>query len=66
MLDTTLLYILPLCIFILALARKLRKPGLPYPPGPKGYPVLGNVLDLSASIPIWESLASLANCQRMS
>ena len=65
MLDTILLYTLPLCIFILALARKWRKHGLPYPPGPKGYPILGNVLDLPASIPIWESLTSLANCQRM-
>ena len=65
MLDTTLLYTLLLCVFILVLARKRRKHGLPYPPGPKGYPLLGNALDLPASIPIWENLTSLAGYRRM-
>ena len=47
-------------LVILVIVRKWKRPSLPYPPGPKGYPILGNVLDLSMSVPIWESLASLA------
>ena len=31
----------------------------PYPPGPKGYPVIGNVLD-SPKNPIWEGFAVMA------
>jgi len=61
MLDTPVLGLLLLfCISVLAF-RKWRKTTFSYPPGPKGYPILGNVLDLSQSVPFWESLASLAN-----
>ena len=49
------------CILVLILARRWRKPALPYPPGPKGYPILGNALDLPTSIPICENFVSLAN-----
>jgi len=38
---------------------------LPNPPGPKGYPIFGNVLDLPMNAPIWESLTTLANLQGM-
>ena len=65
MLDFSVLYPLLLCVPILFLARRRRTPALPYPPGPKGYPILGNVLDLPLSVPIWESLTSLANSQGM-
>ena len=34
---------------------------MPYPPSPRGYPLIGNVLDLATGAPIWESLASLAD-----
>ena len=61
MLNASVLYPLVLCIPILILARRWKKPTVPYPPGPKGYPILGNVLDLSMSVPIWESFASLAD-----
>jgi hypothetical protein len=63
MLDVSVLYPLPLCVFVFVLVRKWRKPTSPYPPGPKGYPILGNVLDLPTNVPIWESLTSLANRQ---
>jgi len=58
---STIIYGLLLSIPVLILARRRKKPTLPYAPGPKGYPVLGNVLDLPMSIPIWENFVSLAN-----
>ena len=61
MIDISLLYPLLFCVLILALVRKWKNPTLPYPPGPKGYPILGNVLDLTTSVPIWEDMTSLAN-----
>lgn len=61
MLTTSVLYPLALSIPILILATRRKKPTTPYPPGPKGYPILGNVLDLPMSAPIWESFVSLAN-----
>jgi len=61
MIDTSVLYSLPICVLVLALARKWKRSPLPYPPGPKGYPILGNVLDLSMSVPIWENFTSLSN-----
>lgn len=63
MLDLSVLYPLPICVLFIILARRWKKSSLPYPPGPKGYPILGNVLDLPANIPIWESLSSLAKRQ---
>ena len=33
---------------------------LPYPPGPKGYPLIGNLLDFPADVPLWEGLAGMA------
>lgn len=61
MADTFVLFSLLLCLFILALARKWKRPALPYPPGPKGYPILGNVLDLPMTAPIWENITTLSN-----
>jgi len=57
----SVLYPLLFGVFVFVLVRKLKRPSLPYPPGPKGYPILGNVLDLTATIPIWEDITSLAN-----
>ena len=37
--------------------RSSRRP--PYPPGPKGYPIIGNVLDLPEN-PVWEGFAKMA------
>ena len=33
---------------------------LPFPPGPKGLPLLGNVLDIPQDVSIWQALTSLA------
>lgn len=61
MIDTSSLCPLLFGILILALVRKWRKPALPFPPGPEGYPILGNVLDLPMSVHIWENFSSLSN-----
>ena len=61
MIDSSALYLPLFGLVTLALVRKWRRPSLPYPPGPKGYPILGNALDLSMSVPIWESFTSLAD-----
>jgi hypothetical protein len=31
----------------------------PYPPGPKGFPIIGNILDFPKA-PIWEGLTKMA------
>ena len=61
MIDIFALYPLLFGVLVLALVRKRKKPTLPYPPGPKGYPILGNVLDLTMGVPLWEDITSLAN-----
>ena len=40
--------------------RQRPKNALPYPPGPKAYPVIGNFSPFPAGIPLWEGLASVA------
>lgn len=42
------------------LLRKQSKRALLYPPGPKGYPLIGNLLDFPFRVPLWEGLADLA------
>jgi len=61
MIDIFALYPLLFGVFILALIGKWKRPTIPHPPGPKGYPVLGNVLDLTKGVPLWEDVTSLAN-----
>lgn len=61
MFDALVIYPLLLSVFIFIFVRRQKRSTLPYPPGPKGYPILGNVLDLTMSVPIWENLHSLAN-----
>ena len=36
------------------------KRGPPYPPGPRGHPLIGNLLDFPSRVPLWEGLTSLA------
>jgi len=61
MIDISVLYPLLFGVLILTLLRKWKRPSSPYPPGPKGYPILGNVLDLTTNVPLWEDVTSLAN-----
>jgi hypothetical protein len=39
--------------------RRRSKSALPYPPGPKWYPFIGNVLDFPTSVPSWGGLTSM-------
>ena len=32
----------------------------PYPPGPKGYPLIGNIFDIPQDIPVWKTFVALA------
>lgn len=59
--GVSVFYPLPVCILILLVVKKWKKPTYPHPPGPKGYPIIGNVMDLPTGAPIWESLTSLAD-----
>jgi len=59
-------------VLLIALARYLRprdflnKSKLPYPPGPKGLPLIGNALDFPRGMPIWEGLGQMAEKHRTS
>ena len=61
--DEKTLIAASLCAAVsLALAFKWRRNRgrPPYPPGPKGYPLIGNILDLPKDIPIWQAFIPLA------
>ena len=54
--------ILPICVTLPVwywLRRRSRNT-LPYPPGPKGYPLIGNVLDFPTGVPSWEGFMTMA------
>ena len=54
--------VLPICVALPVWywLRRQPKSTLPHPPGPKGYPLIGNALDFPRGIPLWEGLASMA------
>ena len=54
--------LLPVFVTLLAWywLQKRSKSTLPYPPGPKGYPLIGNLLDFPVGAPLWEGLADMA------
>jgi len=39
--------------------RKRRNARQSYPPGPKGYPLIGNVLDIPQDVPVWKTAISM-------
>jgi ferulate-5-hydroxylase len=49
-----------LLVWYLLRLRTRSKIALPYPPGPKGYPLIGNLLDFPLGVPLWEGLADMA------
>lgn len=57
------LYVASLCVAAsLAFIWKWRRGGsrLPFPPGPKGLPLLGNVFDIPRGVPLWLTFTSMA------
>ena len=40
------------------------QPKLPYPPGPRGLPLVGNMLDLPRDMHIWEGFTQMAEAYR--
>lgn len=61
--DNKAVYLFSFCVATsLALIWKWLRGGtrLPFPPGPKGLPLLGNVLDVPRDVPIWQAFASIS------
>jgi len=57
------LYTVSLCLVVsLALAWKWRqnRNKSPHPPGPKGYPLIGNILDVPQDVPVWQAFIPMA------
>jgi hypothetical protein len=44
---------------LLLVYRRRRNSRLPYPPGPKGYPLVGNVFDVPQGVPLWKAAMSI-------
>jgi len=42
------------------------KSKLPYPPGPKALPLIGNALDFPRNVPVWEGFSQMAEKYRTS
>lgn len=44
---------------LLFLVRRRRSAKLPYPPGPKGYPIIGNLFDIPQGVSVWKAAVSM-------
>jgi hypothetical protein len=53
------LVVVTTAIAFILLREKRTSGSLPYPPGPKGYPIMGNIFDLPEN-PLWEGLTKMA------
>jgi len=51
--------LLAIAASLIFVQRRRRSARPPYPPGPKGYPVIGNVLDIPQDVPLWKALMSM-------
>ena len=54
--EAILLVVVVSLVFVYGKRRNAR---LPYPPGPKGYPVIGNVFDIPQGAPVWKAAVSM-------
>ena len=60
-----MLSILPLGVVLLAVVvsflvyTRRRTSALPYPPGPKGYPLIGNAFDIPRDVSLWKAAVSM-------
>jgi len=52
--------LLAIAASLVLVRRRRRNARLSYPPGPKGYPLIGNVLDIPQDVPLWKALMSVA------
>ena len=61
-LDKTLLGFLALLVLYNLYQRRKNPSRLPYPPGPPGYPIIGNLLDIPVSVQEpWKCYAALSH-----
>ena len=62
--DNRVLYTASLCaaasLVALVMRCKYNSSQLPYPPGPRGYPLIGSALDIPRDTPIWKAFISIA------
>ena len=52
--------LLAIAAALVLLQRRRRNANSPHPPGPKGYPVIGNVLDIPPGVPLWKAVIPMA------
>ena len=66
--NNTLYAAMVAAIIVLVLIWNGQRSGakMPFPPGPKGLPFLGNILDIPGDVPIWQTFTTVAEKFSMS